>query len=66
MKNCKNCVYSTVDPDGAWYCRYTGSLKDIPFPVFTKGGPKKCECYEDGRVRPKFTYPKKDEKKGGE
>ena len=66
MQNCKNCTYSVAGPDGEWYCKYTGFLNEIPFPVFLKGGPKKCECYEDGRVRPVFKYPKKEDKKGDE
>ena len=61
MKNCKNCIYSDTDLLNNWYCKYDGFHKSIPFPVFLKGGPRKCKCYEDGRIDTKFTYPEKIE-----
>ena len=63
MENCKKCsycIYAEVDGKTGYWCKYNSHWKLVPFPVFTKGGTKKCECFKDFRYnREKFAYPKK-------
>ena len=62
MKNCANCVYSSIECGAVWLCNVAATVIEHPH---IQGGPKKCECYKpmDKVPKIKFKYPTKDDLK---